>query len=188
MRLHGNAKSPYPVSPAAQSGFTYLGVLFLVAVIGIVLASVGTLWSAAKQRERERELLFVGGQFRRAIQQYYEHTPGPVKQYPKSLEDLLQDSRHPVTRRFLRKIFTDPMTGKAEWGMVQGPDGRLTGVYSLSEEQPIKTANFREADHAFEGKSTYSEWKFVYAPKPPTVPGAPPSFAVGAGAPEAPRK
>jgi type II secretory pathway pseudopilin PulG len=158
---------------AAQAGFTYLGVVFLVAVMGLLLASVGTVASVEMQREKEKQLLFVGSQFRRAIQLYYERTPGTIKQYPKSLDVLLQDPRYPTAQRYLRKIYPDPITGKAEWGMVEAPGGGVMGVYSLSEATPMKTANFKETDQAFEGKSTYSDWKFVYIPQQATAPGAP---------------
>jgi type II secretory pathway pseudopilin PulG len=147
---------------AAQAGFTYLGVIFLVALMGMVLASVGTVASFERQREKEKELLFVGNQFRRAIQMYYERTPGPVKQYPESLEALLEDSRFPTTQRYLRKIYPDPITGKAEWGTVEAPGGGVMGVYSLSDVAPKKRAHFREADQDFEGNAAYSDWKFVY--------------------------
>lgn len=38
------------------------------------------------------------------------------------------------------------------------------GVYSLSEESPLRSANFRLRDREFEGKTKYSDWKFVFAP------------------------
>lgn len=157
---------------AAQAGFTYLGVVFLVAVMGMVLASAGTVASVQRQREKEKELLFVGSQFRRAVQLYYERTPGTIKQYPKNLEVLLQDARYPTAQRYLRKIYPDPITGKAEWGMVEAPGGGVMGVYTLSDATPMKSGNFKEIDQAFEGKSTYSDWKFVYIPQQVTAPGS----------------
>jgi type II secretory pathway pseudopilin PulG len=156
----------------AQSGFTYLGVIFFVAVIGALLAAAGTMWAVAKQREQEKQLLFVGNQFRRAIQLYYERTPGPIKEYPKSLEALLKDARYASSQRYLRNIYADPITGKTEWGLVQGLGGGVMGVYSLSERQPIKTANFSEANQAFQGMPVYSGWKFVYLPSQPTPPAS----------------
>lgn len=150
----------------AHGGFTYIGVLLLVALMGMVLASFGTLASMEMQREREQELLFVGGQFRRAIALYYEATPGPVKRYPPSLEALLSDARGPAPQRYLRKIYRDPISGKAEWGLVEGPGGEVMGVYSLSGDKPFKTANFSDADQAFEGQTAYTGWKFTYLPAP----------------------
>ena len=111
-----------------QSGFTYLMVLFAVAFMGVVLAAAGETWQSVRQREREVELLFVGNAFRQAIGGYYEGTPGPAKRFPRSLEELLKDPRYLATRRYLRKIYVDPVTGKSEWGLVKGPDGGIIGV------------------------------------------------------------
>lgn len=151
-----------------QRGFTYLAVLLAVAVIGIGLAATGKIWSQARQREQEQELLFVGNQFRQAIALYYQRTPGAAPRYPAELEDLLQDKRYPGTQRYLRKLYADPMTGKPEWGLVTAPGGGIMGVYSLSGMTPIKTSGFWERDRTFEGANHYSDWKFFYeAPRPP---------------------
>jgi type II secretory pathway pseudopilin PulG len=157
-----------PIRPACsrrprrrERGFGYIGLLILVAMMGVALAAAGQIWHTAQQREKEQELLFAGGQFRRAIAQFYANTPGKARRYPLHLEELLQDPRHPDTRRYLRKIYRDPMTGTTEWGLVSGPNGEIFGVYSLSEEAPLKQASFRLAEKAFEGKTKYSEWVFM---------------------------
>jgi type II secretory pathway pseudopilin PulG len=142
-------------------GFSYIGLLILVAMMGIALAAAGEIWHTAQKREKEQELLFVGGQFRRAIEQFYANTPGKARRYPLLLEELLQDPRHPGIRRYLRKIYPDPMTGSVEWGLIIGSGGEIYGVYSLSEDEPIKKAHFRLADKAFEGKTKYSDWVFM---------------------------
>ena len=55
------------MSPAVrtprQGGFTYVGLLIAVALMGVGLAAYGELYSHAAQREKEAELLFIGGQF-----------------------------------------------------------------------------------------------------------------------------
>ncbi|MGZ5780982.1 MAG: type II secretion system protein, partial [Burkholderiaceae bacterium] len=99
-----------------DAGFTYLAVLFLVAIFGILLAATGMIWSTAQKREKERDLLFVGHQFRKAIGEYYERTPGTVKRYPNSFNDLLKDNRQLSTVRYLRRIYKDPLTTQSEWG------------------------------------------------------------------------
>ena len=147
-----------------ESGFTYIALMIAVAVIGAGLAATGALWSQAAQREKERELLFVGDQFRQAIARYYQRTPGAAKRYPAKLEDLLLDRRYPSIERHLRRIYVDPMTGRSEWGLIEAPEGGIMGVRSLSEEVAIKTGNFRPVDKELEGKTRYSEWKFQYAP------------------------
>ena len=161
-----------------QTGFSYLGVLLLVAILGASLASVGQFWHTAQLREKEKELLFVGNAYRRAIQNYYVNTPGPVKQYPRELRDLVLDPRQQAVQRYLRKLFRDPITGKDEWGLVKNADGSIMGVYSLSEDSPMKVANFSKADAGFEKKQKYSEWKFVFLPtqtaNQPVIQGARP--------------
>ena len=147
-----------------ESGITYLVVLMLIAVTGGVLAATGVIWKTAQQREKERELLFIGDQFRKAIMLYYERTPGPNKQYPKSLDDLLKDDRYPTPQRYLRKIYIDPMTRGKEWGLIPAPSGGIMGVHSLSKEESIKTANFSIADQALERRNHYADWQFIYQP------------------------
>jgi type II secretory pathway pseudopilin PulG len=148
-----------------QRGFTYIAVLLLIALQTAVVVAVGTVWHTAQKREKERELLFVGDQFRTAIRSYALSGPGVAGQLPRSLDDLLRDPRFPGVKRHLRKIFVDPMTRSAEWGLVRTPDGNgIIGVYSLSEEAPLKTANFGPGYIEFEGAVSYSKWKFVYSP------------------------
>jgi len=144
----------------AQRGFSYLGLLVLIAVMGVALAATGDLWLTASQREKEAQLLFVGDQFRQAIKRFRQQ-PGAARRYPMSLDDLLLDPRFPNPHRYLRRIYVDPITGTTDWGLVRGPSGEIYGVFSRSEGQPIKKANFRVADAAFEGRAQYSEWQFV---------------------------
>lgn len=148
-----------------QRGFTYLAVLFMIALMGVMLVSIATMWHTARQREKERDLLFIGSQFRQAIGSYYEKTPGALKKYPSSLEELLKDSRFVTVQRYLRRVYRDPMTGNSEWGLVKAPQGGIMGVHSLSQDTPLKTGNFRAPDKGFEEKKKYSEWVFFYTPK-----------------------
>ncbi len=143
----------------AAAGFTYVIVLVWVALVGLGLGVTGELWRTTAQREREQELLFVGEEFRRAITSYYETSPG-VRRFPSRLDVLLQDGRFPTTRRHLRKIYPDPMTGKAEWGLVRQPDGSIVGVRSLSTARPLRTAGYSGLQEAFNGKLKYSDWIF----------------------------
>jgi type II secretory pathway pseudopilin PulG len=139
-----------------QEGFTYIGLLILIAIIGAGLASVGQVWHTTLKHEREKELLFVGDQFRQAINRYVKTN----NRYPARLEDLLLDDHSVAVRRFLRKMYVDPMTGLAEWGVVKS-DNVVVGVYSLSEDAPLKLTGFRLVDADFENKSKYSEWMFL---------------------------
>lgn len=80
---------------SCQRGFTYLALLFAVAVMGIGTAAVAEVWATASRRDKERDLLYVGRELRAAIGRYYELSAGSVERYPPSLDDLLKDNRSP---------------------------------------------------------------------------------------------
>jgi type II secretory pathway pseudopilin PulG len=154
-----------------SKGFTYLALLIAVAITAGALAAAGGVYSHAAQREKERELLFVGEQFRQAIALYYWRTPGGAHQYPKDLEALLEDKRWPVTQRYLRRIYRDPVTGTTDWGVIEAPGGAgIMGVHSKSGQVPIKTGNFPLRYEAFEEARNYTDWKFVFTPETPKAP------------------
>jgi len=133
------------------------------------LAVVGQVWQTSAVREREVELLHVGNEYRKAIERYF--LAGP-RQYPRNLSDLVKDPRQPGTVRHLRRLYPDPITGGAEWGLVKAPDGGIAGVYSLSDEAPLKLARFAVRDATFEGKTKYSDWQFAYSPTLAAAPNA----------------
>jgi hypothetical protein len=141
-----------------------MAMLLAVAVSGALLAAGSVVWSQQAQRERERELLLIGKEFRRAIGLYYERTPGAIKRYPEKLADLLRDDRYLSMQRYLRRIYRDPMTGRTEWGLISASTGGIMGIYSLSNAKPIKNAGFDEAEGQFDGVTVYRDWQFIYAP------------------------
>ena len=145
-----------------QRGFTMIGILFLVAGLGVAMAALGAMWHTVAQREKERELLFVGDQFRRAIEGFWKAPASGARRLPKSLDELLADPRFPHTVRHLRRVWRDPMTGEAEWGVVKAEDGGITAVYSLSEQRPLKTGNFPALYEDFKDAETYQDWVFFF--------------------------
>lgn len=148
-----------------EHGFTYLALLFAVALSGIALSAVGVMWSSERQREREQELLFVGDQFRTAIASYSLLSPGLVKRYPATLDDMLKDNRFLGVKRHLRQIYVDPMTDGQEWGLIMAPEGGIMGVFSTSTKAPIKQSKFRDRYAGFEQQPTYAGWRFVFRPE-----------------------
>jgi type II secretory pathway pseudopilin PulG len=111
-----------------QSGFTYLGVLFAIALLGIGLVGVSEVWVTNARRQRMEQLEWVGQQYVRAIGSYYESTPGAAKAFPKSLQDLLEDKRFVTVRRHLRRVYPNPFTGQADWQLEPAPGGGISGI------------------------------------------------------------
>jgi type II secretory pathway pseudopilin PulG len=171
---------PPASSPASsltgQRGFTYLALMIIVMVLGMGLAAFGTIYSQTAQRDKEAELLFVGEQFRSAIESYYLKGPGD-RAYPKSLDDLVEDKRFPMPMRHLRRVYPDPITGTSDWGLVEMPNhGGIMGVFSKSEAKPIKQSSFSTAQAPFEDADSYTKWTFTYSPTS-TGPTAAPAVA-----------
>jgi type II secretory pathway pseudopilin PulG len=146
----------------SDRGFTYIVVLMMIIIMGIMLGVAGQSWQTIMQREREEELLFRGQQIKAAIERWHTKPPGQVQTNPalNDLKDLLKSPYSLQTVRYLRRLYTDPITGK-EWNVVKEVPGRgIVGVFSSSDETPLKQANFPKGLEAFEGKTKYSDWKF----------------------------
>ena len=77
------------------------GLLVAIAVMGITMSMVMPTWRTWAKREKEAELIFRGEQYMRAIELYQRRFVGA---YPTDVEAL-------IDQRFLRKAFTDPITG-----------------------------------------------------------------------------
>ena len=146
-----------------QAGFTYMGLLMVVAIAGIGMAGVGIVWHQDAQREREKELLFIGQAYRNAIGSYYENSPSTAKQFPQTLQDLILDTRFPSVKRHIRQLYADPFARDKDWNFVL-QQGKITGVYSNSTLKPIKKAGLPKEFEALDVAEKYEEWRFVYVP------------------------
>jgi type II secretory pathway pseudopilin PulG len=145
-----------------DAGFTYLGLLILLAILGIVSAAALQMGVVTHRRVAEEALLDVGREFSLALASYQQATPSGQPDEPLRLEDLLKDPRFPGTVRHLRKLYHDPITGQPEWGLQRSEESkRIVGVFSLSDAKPIKIANFDLRFQDFAGKSSYREWVFT---------------------------
>jgi type II secretory pathway pseudopilin PulG len=190
-----------------EAGFTYLGLIVTVAIIGLVGAATLKVDALLRRAAAEEELLETGAAFSAALRSYADATPrGQPRLPPPSLQDLLKDPRYPGVRRHLRKIFVDPMTGKAAWGIVyannpggasglgsgfgsgfgsgNGNGSGVLAVYSLSQAKPLKVAHFDARFQNLDNKDHISDWKFAASGQTVQV-GAPAQAGPGQG-PQAP--
>jgi len=143
------------VSAAKRSqarGWTYLVLLWWVAISSVMLMAMARHWSLQSQREREVELVFRGQQISAALQAYHEAIP-EQKIYPNSLDDLLQDQRAATVKHHLRKAWPDPITGQ-DWGLVRDENQGIRGVFSTSTKAPLGAPPEVES---------YADWLFEAA-------------------------
>ena len=165
-----SARLSGPTLRSDPRGFTFLAVMFSIVLIGTLIGVAARQLATVAKREKEAELLFRGQAIRRGIELYYRTSRAGFSQYPRALEDLIKDPGSPGVRRYLRKLYADPITG-GEWVLIRDGSGRVKGVRSASEETPLKLAHFPEELKSFEQKNKYSEWVFEYNPQqqPPPI-------------------
>lgn len=154
-------------TPSSQRGFSYALILAAAVIVGIVAqAAQVTAWRVL-QTDREAELLFRGSAYVAAIKSYHA-THGA---FPRSLEDLVADTRSPGARH-LRMLYPDPMgTGNdagvsGEWLLVRAADGGISGVASHSYIEPLKRTGFPAGLENFENAGSYRDWTFEFVPPP----------------------
>lgn len=146
-----------------HGGYSYLILLLVIAVTMISTSVVSRVASQLHQRAMEKELIFRGEQYRRAIKSFYE--TGTPRRYPRSIDDLLLDPRF-VSIHHLRKPWGDPMGGpNGEWRMVLNASGHIVGVVSKSDGRPIKKSGFPPNLSHFEDAETYEDWVFAHDPQ-----------------------
>jgi type II secretory pathway pseudopilin PulG len=113
---------------SSERGFTYLWVLAAIAVLSVGLLAASEVWVTSARRQRLVELDWIGAQYTKAIGSYYQSTPGAIKAYPSSFQELIEDRRYLTMRRHLRVIYPNPFTAKTDWEIVRSTDGRMRGV------------------------------------------------------------
>lgn len=143
-----------------QAGFSYMGILMLMVLMGISMAGVGLLWHIQLQRQKEQQLLFVGSAIKKAIGSYYANSPKGLGEYPPSLKALLLDERKIKPIRHLRRLYIDPIGRQQDWVLIM-KNKRVVGVHSQSKLKPLKRSGFSQAYEDFSKAKTYQDWKFV---------------------------
>ena len=145
-----------------QQGFTYLSLVILLAIMGLVGAAALKVEALLARAAAEQELLEIGAAYSAALDSYAAATPKNMPTQPPTVQDLLKDNRFPTVRRHLRKMFVDPISGKAEWGITYLHDKLgVVGIYSLAQGKPLKQANFDSRFQNLENKAHYADWKFT---------------------------
>lgn len=119
-------------------GFTLIELLVVMAIIATLLTIAVPRYYASVERSREAVLQTDLNVMREAIDKFY----GDRGVYPETLEDL-------VSKRYLRNIPVDPITGSAAtWIVVPPDDPEKQGVFDVHSGAPGKARNGQE----------YKEW------------------------------
>jgi general secretion pathway protein G len=152
-----------------QSGFTFVEMLVVVAIVAVLASAVLPLTRVTIQRQKEAELRRALRDIRTAIDHYKDAADsGQIpptlirlgsEGYPPDLETLVvgvesgDAGNNKKKLKFLRHVPLDPMTGTREWGMrsyEDRPDSKSWGgqdvydVYSKSEGTALDGTKYSE--------------------------------------------
>jgi type II secretory pathway pseudopilin PulG len=164
-----------------QRGFMLIGMLIVLSLAALAAVQGGQHLSDKRQRDSEEDLLYVGEQYRQAIESYWRQSPNGVRSLPARLDDLVLDPRFPQPRRHLRKLYADPIAPEVAWGVIKLGNA-VVGVYSQAEGVPFRQAGFSAVQAGFDNAQHYADWRFVFTvpanaptPTPGQLPGAKPA-------------
>jgi general secretion pathway protein G len=154
--------------PTRDSGFSFVELLVVTALIGLLASAVMPLAHVAMQRTREVELRRTLRELRTAIDHYKDAADqGTIaatelklgnEGYPPTLAVLVDGVRAAgdATDRklkFLRRVPIDPITGTKEWGMrsyQDAPDARTWGgqnvydVFTTSDGTALDGTKYKD--------------------------------------------
>ncbi|HCT41123.1 MAG TPA: type II secretion system pseudopilin PulG [Moraxellaceae bacterium] len=147
-----------------QGGFAYIWILMALTLLGLGLGRALEVYHHELQREKEEQLLYIGNQYRLAIESYYNTSPGMLKRYPLKLENLILDTRMVSIKRHIRALQKDPITGSIAWGLIRNRQGEIIGIHSLSKKQPVRLAHLDGAHPYLNEAESLSDWVFLATP------------------------
>ena len=128
-----------PMRTGKRRGFTLVELLLVLLLVALLASIVGPTVTAGLQRSRESTLKHDLRVMRQALDDYY----GDEGHYPAALEDL-------VTKRYVRRVPLDPLTGKADtWVLTQSDQegetvSGVSDVHSGAEGQAIDGTNYKD--------------------------------------------
>ena len=156
-----------------QRGFAYVLLLVAIAMLAMLASASLSLGAVMARRDAERQLLAIGQEFQQALRSYAgvpaAATLPASARGPRTLEELLKDPRVPGTRRHLRQIYADPLTGRTDWGLVRDAQGHIMGIHSMAQGLPIQRTAFEPALASFEEAGSYHQWVFGLPMTPETL-------------------
>jgi len=162
-------------------GYTLVALVIGMTIMAILIAAVLPLASTEAQRDKEDELIFRGFQYAEGIRGFRRR----YGRYPNTLKEMFE-----MRPRTLRKLWKDPITNSANWGLVSLTTGApLPGTTSPpppggASPTPVPTAaptpgfgappatttgpvtgvyslSKKKAFRLFNGRDVYNEWRFT---------------------------
>lgn len=128
-----------PRRDGPEAGYILLIVMMMATLLLISLAAALPSIYVEGQREKEKELIFRGEQYARAIILFHEQ----FKRYPTSVKELL----HTNNLSFLRQAYPDPMTRSGKWRFIHATasgvilDSKILAPPGKQQNKPLGDNN-----------------------------------------------
>ena len=117
-----------PIRP--PGGFTLIELVVVMALIGLLISIAAPRYFGIVDNGR----LSVQRQNLSVIRDGIDKFAGDLGRYPDTLEEL-------VTRRYLREIPLDPVSGSRDWAVLAPSDGTAGAVFDVQPpENPASAA------------------------------------------------
>ncbi len=126
------SQGPEQESKGRENGYVMLVAIFLMAALVLGLSIAVPVVRREIQRDRERETIRRGSQYRRAIQLYFRK----FHAYPPNVGALEQTD----DIRFLRKKYVDPITGKDDWVPIQFGNNKVPTSFGFFGQEIASTS------------------------------------------------
>lgn len=147
---------------AGERGLTLVELIVTITILSILAGAAMPITRFQVKRQKERQLRYDLWMMRDAIDHYKDaadrgafQTKLDSQNYPPDLDTLVSGVDVQGKKvRFLRHIPTDPMTGKAEWGMRSMQDDPNSDSYG---GQSVFDVYSKSQDTALDG-TKYSTW------------------------------
>lgn len=182
--VEGGAGRSRRGGPVAGGAKGYVIIILMLAVFAIAIGMLVAVpfWQTEVRREKEEELIFRGKQYVEAVRLFTAKNPG---RFPTTLKELLE-------KKFLRKLYKDPMTESGEWMIILNPATSASGSEprssggtgqevllvpekSLSSvRQPVilgvASSSMKQSIRIYNDQETYDRWLFYYGQDPEKLP------------------
>ncbi|HZT71983.1 MAG TPA: type II secretion system protein [Terriglobia bacterium] len=133
-RKRSSIRCSRTTSVPAEKGYILLIVMMMATILLISLAAAAPSIYVEGQREKEKELIFRGEQYARAIMLFHNQ----FNRYPTSVKELL----HTNNMSFLRRAYPDPMTRSGKWRFIHATaagviiDSKILGPPGQQKNSP----------------------------------------------------
>jgi len=148
-------------------GYAIITAIIAINIFAVFSLMAASMWQREIGRENEKELIFRGNQYVRAITEFRKKHPNT---FPNDIELLLSE-------KFIRRLYKDPVNESGKWNYVMKsrnardktlliiPQELLTKYTKSYDLIGVSSGSLDESYMIYRGKNRYDEWAFYFGQK-----------------------